>query len=83
MSQRTVPVTRRVLGVVAALVVATALATWAYAWADFIGLDYRVYRMGGQSVVDGDGSLYMRSFGEGRARSSSPIRRSRRSPSRR
>jgi alpha-1,2-mannosyltransferase len=65
MSQRTVPATRRVLGVVAALVVAAALATWAYAWADFIGLDYRVYRMGGQSVVDGDGSLYTRSFGEG------------------
>jgi alpha-1,2-mannosyltransferase len=65
MSERSTPVAARVLGVVAAVVVAAALAVWAYAWADFIGLDFRVYRMGGQSVVDGDGSLYTRSFGDG------------------
>ncbi|WP_434993441.1 glycosyltransferase 87 family protein [Arthrobacter sp. Ld5] len=65
MSQRTTPVRTRALGLVAAAVVAGALAAWAFAWADFIGLDFRVYRMGGQSVVDGDGSLYSRSFGEG------------------
>ena len=65
MSERSTPATVRALGVVAAVVVAAALAVWAFAWADFIGLDFRVYRMGGQSVVDGDGSLYTRSFGEG------------------
>lgn len=67
MSQRTVPVTAlvRVLGLVASVAVAAALLTWAFTWADVIGLDYRVYRMGGQSVVDADGSLYTRSFGEG------------------
>lgn len=66
MSQRSTPASVRALGVVGAVVVAAALATWAFAWADFIGLDFRVYRMGGQSVVDGDGSLYTRSFGEGK-----------------
>ncbi|MHA7239987.1 glycosyltransferase 87 family protein [Arthrobacter sp. TMS1-12-1] len=67
MSQRSAPVSvsTRVLGLVAAVGVAAALAAWAFAWADVIGLDFRVYRMGGQSVVDGDGSLYSRSFGEG------------------
>ncbi|MBG6226594.1 alpha-1,2-mannosyltransferase [Arthrobacter sp. CAN_A2] len=67
MSQRSAPVSAgtRVLGLVTAVAVAAALAAWAFAWADFIGLDFRVYRMGGQSVVDGDGSLYSRSFGEG------------------
>ncbi|MFJ6001116.1 glycosyltransferase 87 family protein [Arthrobacter sp. NPDC092385] len=65
MSERSTPATVRALGVVAAVVVAAALAVWAFAWADFIGLDFRVYRMGGQAVVDGDGSLYTRSFGEG------------------
>jgi alpha-1,2-mannosyltransferase len=65
MSQRSTSAALRVLGLVAAVVVAAALALWAYAWADVIGLDFRVYRMGGQSVVDGDGSLYTRSFGEG------------------
>ena len=55
----------RALGILAAVLVAAALMVWAYTWADPIGLDYRVYRMGGQSVVDGDGSLYTRSFGEG------------------
>jgi alpha-1,2-mannosyltransferase len=83
MSQRSSPATVRALGLVASVVVAAALALWAFTWADFIGLDFRVYRMGGQSVVDGDGSLYTRSFGRARARSCSPIRRSRpwRSPS--
>lgn len=65
MSQRSIPAAVRALGVVAAVAVAAALGVWAFAWADFIGLDFRVYRMGGQSVVDGDGSLYTRSFGEG------------------
>ncbi|WP_247826967.1 glycosyltransferase 87 family protein [Arthrobacter antioxidans] len=67
MSQRSAPVSarNRALGLVAAVVVAGVLAAWAFAWADFIGLDFRVYRMGGQSVVDADGSLYSRSFGEG------------------
>ncbi|WP_394248117.1 glycosyltransferase 87 family protein [Arthrobacter pityocampae] len=67
MSQRSAPTTARTraLALVAAVVVAGALAAWAFAWADFIGLDFRVYRMGGQSVVDADGSLYSRSFGEG------------------
>ncbi|WP_167133888.1 glycosyltransferase 87 family protein [Arthrobacter sedimenti] len=65
MSQRSTPAIVRALGLVAAVVVAWALVAWAFAWADVIGLDFRVYRMGGQSVVDGDGSLYTRSFGEG------------------
>ncbi|MBG6182399.1 alpha-1,2-mannosyltransferase [Arthrobacter sp. CAN_A214] len=55
----------RVLTLIAAVVVFAALVLWSLAWANFIGLDFRVYRMGGQSVVDGDGSLYTRSFGEG------------------
>ncbi|MHA7178847.1 glycosyltransferase 87 family protein [Arthrobacter sp. MDB2-24] len=65
MSQRSTAAGVRALGLVAAGVVAWALMAWAFAWADVIGLDFRVYRMGGQSVVDGDGSLYTRSFGEG------------------
>ncbi len=65
MSQRSTPAAVRALGIIAAVLVAAGLMTWAFAWADFIGLDFRVYRMGGQSVVDGDGSLYTRSFGEG------------------
>ncbi|BBE23734.1 hypothetical protein MN0502_26170 [Arthrobacter sp. MN05-02] len=65
MSQRRIAAPVRALGVVAAVAVAAGLGVWAFAWADFIGLDFRVYRMGGQSVVDGDGSLYTRSFGEG------------------
>jgi alpha-1,2-mannosyltransferase len=65
MSQRSTAAGVRALGLVAAVAVAWALMTWAFAWADVIGLDFRVYRMGGQSVVDGDGSLYTRSFGEG------------------
>ncbi|MHA7208837.1 glycosyltransferase 87 family protein [Arthrobacter sp. MDT1-65] len=66
MSQRTSPAVVRAPALVASVVVAAALALWAFTWADFIGLDFRVYRMGGQSVVDGDGSLYTRSFGEGK-----------------
>ncbi|WP_181035037.1 glycosyltransferase 87 family protein [Arthrobacter sp. B0490] len=66
MSQRSSPAMVRALALVASVVVAAALALWAFTWADFIGLDFRVYRMGGQSVVDGDGSLYTRSFGEGK-----------------
>jgi alpha-1,2-mannosyltransferase len=65
MSQRSTPAAVRALGIIAAVLVAAGLMIWAFAWADFIGLDFRVYRMGGQSVVDGDGSLYTRSFGEG------------------
>ncbi|MHA7279278.1 glycosyltransferase 87 family protein [Arthrobacter sp. MDT2-2] len=65
MSQRSTAAGVRALGLVAAVAVAWALVAWAFAWADVIGLDFRVYRMGGQSVVDGDGSLYTRSFGEG------------------
>ena len=65
MSQRSTPAPIRALGLVTSVIVAAALMSWAFAWADFIGLDFRVYRMGGQSVVDGDGSLYTRSFGEG------------------
>jgi alpha-1,2-mannosyltransferase len=65
MSQRTNSAPGRALGIVAAVLVAAALMVWAFTWADVIGLDYRVYRMGGQSVVDADGSLYTRSFGEG------------------
>ncbi|MFC3300180.1 Polyprenol-phosphate-mannose-dependent alpha-(1-2)-phosphatidylinositol mannoside mannosyltransferase [Arthrobacter agilis] len=65
MSERSTPAAARAAGIVAAVIVAAALVVWAFAWADFIGLDYRVYRMGGQSVVDGDGSLYTRLFGEG------------------
>lgn len=65
MSHRGTPMAVRALGIIGALAVAVALMSWAYAWADVIGLDFRVYRMGGQSVVDGDGSLYTRSFGEG------------------
>ncbi|WP_104118911.1 glycosyltransferase 87 family protein [Arthrobacter sp. B1805] len=66
MSQRITPARVRALGLVASALVAAGLMAWAFAWADFIGLDFRVYRMGGQSVVDGDGSLYSRAFGEGK-----------------
>ncbi len=65
MQQRGTPMVLRALGIVGALLVAVSLGAWAFTWADFIGLDFRVYRMGGQAVVDGDGSLYTRSFGEG------------------
>ena len=65
MSQRTNSAQGRALRLIGAVLVAAALMVWAFTWADVIGLDYRVYRMGGQSVVDADGSLYTRSFGEG------------------
>ncbi|WP_049831151.1 glycosyltransferase 87 family protein [Arthrobacter sp. RIT-PI-e] len=65
MSRRISPGAVRVLGLLVAVAVAWVLTDRALTWGNFIGLDFRVYRMGGQSVVDGDGSLYTRSFGEG------------------
>ncbi len=50
---------------VASAIGAVLLVVLALTWATYIGLDFHVYRMGGQSVVDADGSLYSRSFGEG------------------
>ncbi|MHA7261928.1 glycosyltransferase 87 family protein [Arthrobacter sp. TMN-37] len=50
---------------VAATLAAGLLAAGALAYAGFIGLDFRVYRMGGQSVVDGGGTLYTDTLGSG------------------
>ncbi len=65
MTKSSSPVPARVLGAAAAAAAAAVLVTWALAFTNFIGLDFRVYRMGGESVVRGGGTLYTDSFGSG------------------
>lgn len=59
------PVAARVLGAAGATAAAALLVVLALASTNFIGLDFRVYRMGGGSVVQGGGTLYTDSFGTG------------------